>query len=383
MEKNIIFVKVPCHQSNRKDGYQLGCDFIKKQYHYTFDEPLFTKPIINFSDGHKFSKGFNNLYKCITDHLQSKKNDIMITIGGDNTLSISTCLAINDINNGNLKILYITPYPNTNVYDANTTNDINDMVIPSIMGNLIPPIVNCNNKYVISNQIILYGLQDDANTEYLDDKFIEYFKASKINKLGDDIFNEQIKDTVSNYPVHVILDMKIFGENYVTQDEYNIKNSLNYEHINKLLINIKNNIISMDITEFNPLTCTSIESKKVRELGRDIIKNVFDIKEKSINIINEHTQFLIYRPLEQLNSSDIGWYILSGLPISEMNNMLNLIVDDEIKTIDIDGEDYLVAKTSMDEQNNKTFYHAKSTYDITLFPNEKIDMCFRILDIKN
>lgn len=383
MKQNIIFTKVPCHESNRKDGYQLGCDLIKKQYHYIFEKESFEKSIINFSTGHKINGGFNDLYKYIHDYLQSNTSDIMVTVGGDNTLSTSTCLAINDIKNGNLKILYISPYPNTNTYDANTNNNLNDMVITSIMGNLLPPIVSCNTKYILPQQIILYGLQDDANTEYLDDKFMEYFKGSKINKLGDDIFIGEIINTISDSNVHVIIDMKIFGDNYTKVDGYNIKDPLKYEHINKLLMSIKKNIVSMDITEFNPSICGSDESKKVREVARDIIRDVFDIKEKSINIMNENTQFLIYRPFEQINSSDIGWYILSGLSINEMNNLLNFIGDDEIKTIDIDGEDYLITKTTMNDQNEKTFYHAKTINDTTLFPNEKIDMCFRILDIKN
>ena len=124
MEKNIIFIKAPCHQSNRKDGYKNGCDFIKGQYNYSIPVESFSKPIINFSDGHKICNGFNELYSCIQNHLKSNNNDIIVTIGGDSTISASTCLAINNHYGDNLKILYITPYTSTNIFDANTDNNL-------------------------------------------------------------------------------------------------------------------------------------------------------------------------------------------------------------------------------------------------------------------
>ena len=254
------------------------------------------------------------------------------------------------------------------------------MVVSSLFDDLVPPIVNRSYEYkiLLPHQIILYGLQNDVDTEYLDDKFVEYYKASKINKLNSDLIKEITNGIIDNY-VHIILDMKVFGEPYIKHDKYDVKDPLNYNNLNELLMSIKNNIVSMDIVEFNPLTCVPEESKKLREFGRNIIRDIFNIIEKSINIINEHTQFLIYRPLDQINSSDIGWNVLVGLNINEMNEMLKIIGDDEIKTLDIDGEDYLITKTCMEEQNKKTFYHAKSVSDAVLFPDEKIDMCFKIL----
>jgi hypothetical protein len=275
------------------------------------------------------------------------------------------------------------------MFDANTCNNINDMIIPSLFGELTPSIIQCNKLFIKHNNLILYGLQSDSNTEYLDNKFIEYYMANKINKISEKYYNsnnefiDDIAKSMDNQPIHVILDIKICGTEFTKKDGYNITDSLSYDHIQLLLKSIQKNIVSMDIVEFNSSICTTSESKILREFARNIIRDILNVKEKIINIINENTRFLIYRPLEQQNSSDIGWYILSGLSMKKMNKLLQKIPTDDITTIDIDGEDYLVTVTSMDEQNKKTFYNALTVTDITLFPNEKIDMCFRLLNIND
>jgi hypothetical protein len=142
----------------------------------------------------------------------------------------------------------------------------------------------------------------------------------------------------------------------------------------------------MDIVEFNPLVGSNNDSKITRETIRYILTKTFDLKEKSINIFSEDSKFLIFRPIEQTDPiTDIGWYILRGLPLKEREELIKFVPDDTIITIDLDNDDgksetYYVTKTDMNEQNLKSYCTSSSIQDTTLFPEEKVSMCFELLN---
>ena len=118
---------------------------------------------------------------------------------------------------------------------------------------------------------------------------------------------------------------------------------------------------------------------------RVIIKSIFNIKEKSLNIFTEDSRFLIYRPVEQISHDDIGWYIVKFLTIKERETFLKHLIDNVVtisipdveKGIDIE---VYVTSTSGQEQNQKSFYTAKNMSDYCLFPSEKISMIFELLN---
>jgi len=60
--------------------------------------------------------------------------------------------------------------------------------------------------------------------------------------------------------------------------------------------------------------------------------------------------------------------------------LMSLIPDNSMITFDIDGEDYLISKTSISEQNDKSYYTAKDVSEMCLFPNEKVNMVFELLN---
>ena len=116
-----------------------------------------------------------------------------------------------------------------------------------------------------------------------------------------------------------------------------------------------------------------------------IINSIIELKTVSVNIFNEESKFLIWK---RLDADDlIGWSILRGMTLTEREDIIKMIDDDDkIITIPIDDEetdesyDALVTITSMKEQQDKIYYGATSLYDCCLFPDEKLNMMFELLN---
>lgn len=381
------FIKAPCHQSNREQGFQFAPDKIKEKYDYEIDMKLFDGSIIG--DEIKLCSGYNFLYTYISKHLHNNPTHKIITIGGDHSISAGTIPAINERyvtqNNGNftsdLVVLWIDASPDINDFVTSSTKNLNEMPCASILG-------LCNDKFVKSkldvwsNQVIYYGLnEDDDQIELVSNNQMTFFTNKKIKLIGCDGVSGIIKEMIGDRPVHISLDMKVFSEDIVKCVIPKNNKGLKIEDVEKLLMAVKNNIVSMDIVEFNPMVETENDSRIIRELIRYLLSKTFDIKEKSINIFTEDSYFLVYRPLEQEDpEDDIGWYILRGLDVNLKNDLLNKISDDDIITFDIDDETYLITKTNMNEQNEISYYTSTIINDVALFPQEKALMMFELVN---
>lgn len=125
----------------------------------------------------------------------------------------------------------------------------------------------------------------------------------------------------------------------------------------------------------------NINSAEKKEQVVNILVNQLGVSKNTVNIFSESSYFLVYRPLEQEDpETDYGWYILRGLSVQDSEDVLKCIEEDEIKNIVIDNEDYLVAKTNVEEQNSKTYYHSTDVYDVVLYPDEKKAMMFELIN---
>ncbi|MCJ7636152.1 MAG: arginase family protein [Nitrososphaeraceae archaeon] len=375
------FIKAPCHQSDREQKVQFAPNEIKEKYDYEIDMKLFDDSIVG--DEIKLCPGYNLLYSHISKYLKDNPNDKIITIGGDNSISAGSIPAINERYGKDLIILWIDSSPDINDFITSTTKKLNEMPVASILG-------LCGDKFtksktdVLPNQIIYFGLnEDDDQLEIVRNKQIPFFTNKKINSIGCDDIVQMIKTMIGKRPVHVSLDMKVFHKDIIKCVIPPNNRGLDISNIEKLLLALKSNIVSMDISEFNPeIDKTENNIKVTRELIRYLLIKTFDMKEKSINIFTEDSQFLIFRPLEQEEDpeADIGWYILRGIDLETKEELLNNIKDDNIITIDIDDETYLVTKTTMNEQNEISYYTAHSINDAVLFPQEKALMMFELVN---
>lgn len=354
------FIKAPCHQSTREAGYELAPDEIKERYDYEFKKEDFIS-----DNGHCI--GYQKLYDYIREYTKNKPNDKIITIGGDHSISASTISAMNEKyiklidnkQNSNLKILWIDQFP-----DICESKDLNDIPVASLVG-AIPSLVT--QKILINpDQIIFLGLEDVEDIHTLNQYGFQYYTQKKIKSIGLDKILHIIKNYIKDSPLHI---------------SYDVSSKFNQSDLENIFSYFKQQVVSMDIVEFNPLIGTKKDVKLTKNLIRNCLIKLFDIKEKSINIFTEDSEFLIFRPLEQENiETDYGWFILRGLSVTDRENIIKLIEKDSIITVNIEDEDYLITKTTMNEQINKSYYTSLKIEDITLFPEEKKLMCFELIN---
>ena len=395
--RNLHFIKAPCHQSKREQGFQFAPDEIKKQYDFEIDPKFFDGSEINMDNDNmeiKLCEGYNMLYNHILEYSKEKPTDKIITIGGDNSISAGTIPAINerylrregtDIFTSDLIILWIDSNADIKNFKTSMTQNLDEMPCASIMG-LCGSNFTKHKLNVWPNQIIYFGISDEEDIEFITDNKIIHFKAKKINQLNNsdpNIIVNALKNIIGNKPIHVMLDMKVFHSDIVKSvcKTNSINNGLQVEDVENVLNNLKNNIVSMDICEFNPLIGNQNDVKVTNELIRYLLKKTFDIKEKSINIFTEDTQFLIYRPMEQEDpETDIAWYILRGIEPEYKEELIASIPDDTIISLDIDDDIFLVTKTTINEQNEKSYYVATTINDTSLHPQEKACMMFELVN---
>ena len=98
-------------------------------------------------------------------------------------------------------------------------------------------------------------------------------------------------------------------------------------------------------------------------IDEDDYDDEYKYETKDEKIVNKETidskkEFLIYRPMQQQNQRDIGWYVLRELSDEKMNELMNTINDDEIVCyfgrIDTSHE-HNTQKMNMDGPENNGF----------------------------
>lgn len=302
--------------------------------------------------------------------------------------------------------------------------------VPIYLNDMTMCIYVSNNPYLfpeqMNNNIIYLGIDQDLipdeNIEILNNGLANYFTIQKCKTLGfKKIYSVITELTKKSQKLHLVLDLRIFDNNVapsVIRDKMQ-KHFVTYENIFEL-ISVLESIYFLDIVGFDD----SIDDeyfKLTKITGtccRNLIKKIFNLKEKSINIFTEDSKFLIFRPVEQyeeiedmddsvddidngdtddtsdtvnldeeinkMEQKDIGWYIVKFLTLEQRENILSQL-GDKVITISIpknDNEeiDMYVTSTTINEQNMKSYYCAKSIYDFCLFPKEKLSMTMELLN---
>lgn len=387
---NLYFIKAPCHQSSREQGFQFAPDEIKQTYDFEITKTLFDGSIVDTTNKKiELCKGYELLYQHILQYVNLKPNDKIITIGGDHSIATGTIAAMNEkymklmgnLVTSELLVLWIDSCPDIDDFNTSSTKNLNEMPVASLLG-LCGTQFTKNKLLLDKSQLIYYGLVDkDDNLDDIKKARISNFTVKKINSIGLSESVKAIQNMIGDKPVHVSLDMKVFDSSLIKSVIPQNDAGLKLEQVSNLLVGIKNNIVSIDIVEFNPTIGSPEDIKITRETIRYILTKTFDIKEKSLNIFSEDSQFLIFRPIQQEDPyADIGWYILRGIQTNDKNELISRLEDDKIITIEVDDEEYLVTKTTINEQNEKSFYMAETINDVTLFPQEKICMTFELIN---
>lgn len=400
---------------------------ILDKYNYQVNKELYEK---------LDSDGIPIVYNFLYKYAREIKDKRVVTVSLDPAISASTISASceksmiiePDTKSGkpryisNTKILYFDSSPDlddnteTNMMSLSKKIVTNLMCLSSI-GDSEDATFTKHNLVVDPNQIIYFGLNENVMTDY-DKAMIEKFgfrnyTLQRIKKIGIDRIIKSVIDDISDNPVHIVFDMSVFDISIapcvIRNNPHNIKadalDGLNLDDMILLCNELSSlNIIGMDVTGFD---LRSSENKLISkenaqlmervtcETARMLVAKINKIPEKRINIFNENSRFLIWRPVDAENNSDagIGWYILRGVPLDTREDILSKIEDGEIQSITIElddsddnlenTKDILVASTTIQEQQEKSFYMSYSYLDCVLYPSEKIDMTFELLNTEN
>jgi arginase family enzyme len=365
---------------------------IKEAYDRVFKSDEYGLP-----DEREYPRVYSQLY----EHVRSlPKNTKVITVSQDQAVSAATIPALNEkyiIQEGeeftsNLRIIYIDSkfdFNNSNVFSS-----YDEKVCSSITGIKTDQIIN-SKLLVKPDQIFYIGINedliDDEQLEIVDQLQIEYYSLQKIKKLGVEKVLKSILSRIEDHPVHVVFDMQALDKSLAPAvvRESNVKEGMSFEDFDVILDKLKSNVLSLDVCGFNDSVDNEEKtaSRYTAEIGRYIIRQIFNIKEKSINIFTEESKFLIYRPLQQNAPEDLGWYIARFMSLQEREQIIAVMDPDSVRTISIEDDDgdeidYLITVTSVGEQQIKSYYTAQAITDCCLFPQEKMQMVFELVNTK-
>jgi arginase family enzyme len=394
MEPYFINIKTPFEVCS-SEGY------VKK----TFDS------VINLDTSNKdiYNEIYNN-YKKIED----KK---LVTISSTKAVSLITIPALNEKHiyrqrnefvpgdlpqfKSHLKILYISSKPDFDKLNNWTLRELSSCVVSNSVGNLTSTVTKHNLLLELS-QFLFFGI----STEEIEKINFDRIKLESNGVYFDeDINGDKLKKTLKfiekkfeqNEPVHIVFDLETLSQDISPLSfryDYELKNEKNkgirLDSLYLILESFKKlNIVGLDIVNFNLVKDdTSIINRIQAETIQRIYGTLLNLSVKTFNVFNENSRFLIFKPVEDIED-DIGWYILRGVPLEVRNELMNKIDGGQILTIKIDDEEdgeekeIFVTTTTMFEQNEYSYYSSEDFLDKRLYPDEKIDMMFELINTVN
>lgn len=388
----------------------------------------------------KFDNIINkDLYKNLNTYetLMIKMKDIFndstktyVNISSDRTISASTLSAINKYIDEKYKVIYIDSTPDLNLLNYHSDKFSNKEYRNSVVSNLLSlhsertkindeeNLKRSYTKHSIDynfSQFIFLGLNNLSEFEesILLNENCEYYKLENINKNLEKILDKIVYDNQDEKCI-IIFDLSVCNMNIapcIIRDDINNKKGINLDQLNMIINKLQNlkKIKMIDIT--GHYLCVKDTEPSYRITIETIIKiysGLLKLKEYSLNIFNENSKFLIYKPLDEITNSNTeydqeydsyGWYILRNLNIQMRNEILEELIDDSIIIMEIpmkylssndkendiienDIIEIMIASTNMNEQNQKSFYLTKSYKDMVLYPDEKASMLFELINVE-
>jgi hypothetical protein len=205
-----------------------------------------------------------------------------------------------------------------------------------------------------------------------------------------------IKSNIDSDPVFIDFDLSVLDQQLSplclrhpneldgTQQRVDINNQqlkLIMQFMSKL--NIRGMNISGFCVDFNDTTLINrIQIETIHQLYGTML----NIKEKKINIYNENSRFLIFKPKEELHDDidQFGWYVMREIDSDIKEQLIEKIKDGEIIEIQIEDDnnfkkDILISTTTIADQDELSYYLAEDYSDKRLYPDEKIDAYFNLL----
>ncbi|VBB17826.1 hypothetical protein YASMINEVIRUS_289 [Yasminevirus sp. GU-2018] len=410
-------------------------------------------------DMYKAHKKTLAIYDLLRQILVDKNKDIstpIITLSPDPSISASTLAGAaekfmySDINpktgatvfKTNLKVLYFDSSPDVSTQKYDNYDSFRESVLSDAMG-LNDESFSLHRVDIPPENITIMGVDDknidDAQEGIVKKYNIDMFSSRHMRKKGIVKFMKRVLDSVENDDVHVVIDLSCMQQKYAPssiRNDTDKKAGFDFDEMRVIMNSLKNlkKLNGVDITGYNfgsrkdknKHHVSNIITVKTIEM---MVSSVIVLKQKSINIFNENSKFLIWRKVQ--DTDPIGWYILRGISLQDREQFIEAIGDGQIVTItipesddvpkddsqddnlddnpddntttkskksikdDLDDDDdsdddsepkyfdALVTVTTLKEQQDKSYYMATSLQECCLYPGEKLNMMFELLNTPN
>lgn len=304
----------------------------------------------------------------------------------------------------NLKVIYIDSSPDVSIKKYVNYNDFRNSVVSDVMG-INDESFSDHRVDIPPSHITFIGIDEKNLSDEHDGVLREYdmkvkmFSSPMMKKKGIDNIMESIIDELMYEDVHVVIDLSCIQLQYapsVMRDNTDKLAGFDFDQMKLIVGHLKKlkRLNGVDITGYN---FGEIKHKAKHHVSNMltvkfiemIVTNFIDLKQKSINLFNEDTKFLIWKRVDDTDS--IGWYILRGVSLQDREQLIKSI-GDNIEVIPIPDDENeenenddnyfnaFVTVTSMKEQQEKSYYTASSVHDCCLFPGEKLNMMFELLN---
>lgn len=399
-------------------------DFFTSKYDYVVKRNMYMK--------HGKTLSVYDLFRLILVDKERNIKTPIITLSPDPSISASTLSGAaekymyTDINpkTGNmlfktdLKVIYIDSSPDLSTNKYTSYDDFRKAVLSSITG-VNSESYSMHKVNIPLDSITLLGIDDDNMDEdqsnIVNENNMNMFSLKIMKKKGIDKIMNKIIDELENEPVHVVIDLSCMMQEYapsVIRDGDKNK-GFTFNEMQTIIESFKRlkKLNGVDITGYNfgliadkdKHYLSNMITVKTIEM---ITCSIIELKEKSINIFNEDSKFLIWRRCDDYDS--YGWYILRNISLPEREELIRSIPEDVIIPINIpsdngndsindddnddnsdddekgeeEDEGYvaLVTVTTIREQQEKSYYTAKSIDECCLYPGEKLSMIFELLN---
>lgn len=198
-----------------------------------------------------FLRDFNNqIYQLALNNI--KNDDILLTIGGDHSISIGSMFATKKLFS-NAKIIYIDAHPDCNDLNHTPTGNIHGMSLSTVMGD------GLYDKFKLPKysyeECVIFGAKD------IDDFEAQYIYKNKIRSITiQDILHngigrsvDDLLDFAGDYSLHISLDVDSIDQMFAPATGISNQGGLTYREIKYICQKLASKkICSIDLVEFNP-----------------------------------------------------------------------------------------------------------------------------------
>jgi arginase family enzyme len=401
----------------------------RSKNHSLINVEAFAEDAINISDF--FTTKFDyvvkkNMYKphnetlAIYDFFRQimidKNNQIktpIITLSPDTAISGSTIAGATEkfmytetnpatgqpVFKSNLKVIYIDASPDLSTKLYTHYDDFMNSILADALG-FTQTSFSAQRVHLSPANVYVIGYDEDILPNEYDqlirDNKIRAFSYQLMRTKGVEKIMKYIVEECKHDDVHVVMDLSCVNIQsapsvYRNDDQ---KNGFDFDQMKLIANSLKSLkcLNGVDITGYNFGNINDKDTHYVAnmltiKLIEMVVTTFINLKQKSINVFDENSKFLIWRRID--SPDHIGWLILRGMSLAQREDIIAQIDSDDIITVPIDDEqtgehyDAYVSVTTLKEQNEKSYYTAQSFADCCLFPGDKLNMMFELVNVSS